>query len=165
MEHLRTCRWSRGIGIVDGGMDDARPIGDNVLCRAGLPQEAASNQRADRSVELLQNSGHTFLLNANPQQGPEHRPPSLACPRESARLNEGASCNRPHHRACSVMQRNLRCGPPGVRIQHRVSTVGGGEKRAVYDGSLARLNPRAHRPAPEVPLDSWKEIATYLKRD
>jgi len=63
------------------------------------------------------------------------------------------------------MQRNLRCGPPGVRIQHRVSTVGGGEKRAVYDGSLARLNPRAHRPAPEVPLDSWKEIATYLKRD
>src|SRR6267378_4481791 len=59
MEHLGTCRGSRGTGIVYRGLDDARPVGDHVLCQASLPQEAATNQHADRRVELVH---FTFLL-------------------------------------------------------------------------------------------------------
>src|ERR1700675_4786440 len=53
MEHLGTCRRSRGTGIVYRGLDHARPVSDHVLCQASLPQEAATDQHADRRVELV----------------------------------------------------------------------------------------------------------------
>jgi TolB-like protein/Tfp pilus assembly protein PilF len=68
-----------------------------------------------------------------------------------------------------VVQRNaasnLRCGQPGVRIQHRVSTVGAGEKEWDMKDPSPVSTPGLTDQPPEAPLDSWKEIARYVKRD
>jgi len=59
----------------------------------------------------------------------------------------------------------LRCGQPRVRIQHRVSTVGDGEKEWDMTDLSPGSTPGPSDQPPEAHLDSWKEIATYLKRD
>ena len=63
------------------------------------------------------------------------------------------------------MQCNLRCGHPSVKIQHRVSTVGAGEKEWDMKDPSPVSTPGLTDQPPEAPLDSWKEIATYVKRD
>ena len=63
------------------------------------------------------------------------------------------------------MQRNLHCVDAGVRIQHRVSTVGDGEKEWFMKDPSPVSPPRLTDQPSEEPLDSWKEIATYVKRD
>jgi TolB-like protein/Tfp pilus assembly protein PilF len=63
------------------------------------------------------------------------------------------------------MQRKLRCLDAGVRIQHRVSTVGDGEKEWFMKDPSPVSPPRLTDQPSEEPLDSWKEIATYVKRD
>src|SRR5712692_2087172 len=95
--------------------------------------------------------------------------PSLACPQESPRPRAGASCKRRHSYGCHVMRRNLRCWHPWHRIQPHVSTCQRRRKRAgivVYmkDSSTVSSPGPSDRSA-EAPLDSWKEIATHVKRD
>jgi TolB-like protein/Tfp pilus assembly protein PilF len=53
----------------------------------------------------------------------------------------------------------------GVRIQHRVNTVGDGEKEWFMKDPSPVSPPRLTDQPSEEPLDSWKEIATYVKRD
>jgi len=67
------------------------------------------------------------------------------------------------------MQLNLRCGRPAVRIQHHVGTASDGENE--YDMkdpspvTSPKLSDQLSDRTPEAPLDSWKEIAGYVKRD
>ena len=57
---------------------------------------------------------------------------------------------------CGVMQRNLRCGHPGGRIRHRVSTVGAGE-------NVVRLVPPLNVTQAEI-SEAVKRLSLALKR-
>src|SRR6202011_5221176 len=103
------------------------------------------------------------------RNGPKVGALSLAGPQESTKPRVGASCKTPHNYGCGVMQLNLRCRRPAVRIQHHVGTVSDGENECDMKDPSPVSSPKlsdqlSDQPA-EAPLDSWKEIAGYVKRD
>src|SRR5260370_18680645 len=53
----------------------------------------------------------------------------------------------------------------GIRIRHHVSTVSDGEKERYMKDPSPLSSPGLSDQPPEAPLDSWKEIASYVKRD
>src|ERR1700675_3974304 len=63
------------------------------------------------------------------------------------------------------MQPNLRCGRPAVRIQHHVGTVSDGENECDMKDPSPVSSPKLSDQPAKAPLDSWKEIAAYVKRD
>ena len=63
------------------------------------------------------------------------------------------------------MQPNLHCGRPVLEFSTTVSAVSDGEKEWFMKDPSPVSPPELSDQPPEVPLDSWKEIATYVKRD
>src|SRR6266849_11121870 len=64
------------------------------------------------------------------------------------------------------MRFHLRCGAPAVRLLYHVTLSATARRSAICMKDPSPVSsPALSPPLPEVHLDSWKEIATYVKRD
>src|SRR5713101_1603913 len=64
------------------------------------------------------------------------------------------------------MRFHLRCGAPAVRLLYHVTLSATARRSAICMKDPSPVSsPAISQPSPEVHLDSWKEIATYVKRD
>src|ERR1035437_1299805 len=67
---------------------------------------------------------------------------------------------------CGLMWFHLRRGAPAVRLLYHVTLSATARRSAICMKDPSPVSsPTLPPPPPEVPLDSWKEIATYVKRD
>src|SRR5260370_9864077 len=91
--------------------------------------------------------------------------PPLACPPQCARRYERESGKRQNSCGCGVIQLNLRHRRPVVRIQATTLSATARKSGISMKDPSPVSSPGLSEELPESPLDSWKEIATHVKRD